>query len=68
MHIFRNKNELLNILNEYISSGINSKNYIIIDKILDIYSEYLSKISNELDDNISLNITIIEEIYELNLQ
>ena len=63
-----NKNELLNILNEYISSGINSKNYIIIDKILDIYSEYLSKISNELDDNISLNITIIEEIYELTLQ
>ena len=63
-----NKNELLNLLNEYISSGINSKNYIIIDKILDIYSEYLSKISNELDDNISLNITIIEEIYELTLQ
>ena len=63
-----NKNELLNLLNEYISSGINSKNYIIIDKILDIYSEYLSKISNELDDNISLNITIIEEIYESTLQ
>lgn len=63
-----NKNELLNLLNEYISSGINSKNYIIIDKILDIYSEYLSKISNELDENISLNITIIEEIYELTLQ
>ena len=63
-----NKNELLNLLNEYISSGINSKNYIIIDKILDIYSEYLSKISNELDENISLNITIIEEIYESTLQ
>ena len=62
-----NKNELLNLLNEYISSGINSKNYIIIDKILDIYSEYLSKISNELDENISLNITIIEEIYESTL-
>ena len=63
-----NKNELINLLNEYISSGINSKNYIIIDKILDIYSEYLGKINNELDENININEILLEEIYESTLQ
>ena len=63
-----NKNELINLLNEYISSGINSKNYIIIDKILDIYSEYLGKINNELDENININDILLEEIYESTLQ
>ena len=65
-----NNNELLNILNEYISSGINSKNYIILDKILDIYSEYFNKLYNDLEEtiNIIINLKILEEIYMITLQ
>ena len=63
-----NNYELINILNEYISSGVTSKNYIIIDKILDIYSEYLYSIYYDLEDIKDINIKIFEEIYEVTLQ
>ena len=63
-----NNFELLNILNEYISSGINTKNYIILDKILDIYSEYLNSVYNDIDENKNFNVKIFEEIYEIVLQ
>ena len=65
-----NNNEFLNILNEYISSGINSKNYIILDKILDIYLEYSNKKYNSLDEvvNMKINIKIFDEIYAAILQ
>ena len=63
-----NNNEFINILNEYISSGINSKKYLIIDKILDIFSEYLNKISNSLDEIVNLNIKIFDEIYASSMQ
>ena len=63
-----NNYELINILNEYISSGVTSKNYIIIDKILDIYSEYLLSIYYDLEDIKDINIKIFDEIYEATLQ
>ena len=63
-----NNYELVNILNEYISSGINTKNYIILDKILDIYSEYLNSIYSDIEENKNFNVKIFEEIYEVVLQ
>ena len=63
-----NNYELIKILNEYISSGINTKNYIILDKILDIYSEYLNSIYNDIEENKDFNIKIFNEIYEVSLQ
>ena len=63
-----NNIELLNLLNDYIASGINSKNYIFLDKILDIYSEYLNKIYNDLEEKLNINAKIIEEIYRMALQ
>ena len=70
-NLFRYNNyELLNILNEYISSGINSKKYVIIDKILDIYSGYMSSINNNLSENENkiMDIKIFEEIYSATIQ
>ena len=68
--IIFNNFELMNILNEYIESGIKTKNYIIIDKILDIYYEYLNSIINYSEENkdIKINIKIFDEIYEATLQ
>ena len=63
-----NNNELINTLNDYISSGINSKKYIILDKIFDIYSEYLNKIYIDLEEKININFKILEDIYMMALQ
>ena len=63
-----NNYEFINILNEYISSGISSKNYMIIDKILDIYSEYLYSLYYDLEAVKDINIKIFDEIYEATLQ
>jgi len=63
-----NNNELINTLNDYISSGINSKKYIILDKIFDIYSEYLNKIYIDLEEKVNINYKILEDIYMMALQ
>ena len=46
--IIFNNFELMNILNEYLESGIKTKNYIIIDKILDIYYYHLNQKNNKM--------------------
>jgi hypothetical protein len=70
-----NNNELINILNEYISSGIKTKKNYLVDKILDIYYCYLQFIIWNLKDKDKdkekkeiINIKILEEIYLMALQ
>jgi len=64
-----NNNELINILNEYISSGIKTGKNSIVDKILDIYFCYLDLIEQDIKENSKyMNLKIMNEIYISALQ
>ena len=64
-----NNNELINLLNDYISSGVKTNKYFIVEKILDIYGAYLDFIKmNFKDKKEVINLKIIEEIYLTTLQ
>ena len=70
-----NNNELINILNEYISSGIKTKKNYLVEKILDIYYGYLHFIKlnltqkeKEEEKKEYINLKILEEIYLMTLQ
>ena len=64
-----NNNELINLLNDYISSGVKTNKYFIVEKILDIYGAYLDFIKmNFKDKKEDINLKIIEEIYLTTLQ
>jgi hypothetical protein len=64
-----NNYEIINLLNDYISSGIKSNKKSIINKILDIYSCYTNIIRYDLKyDKNYINIKILEEIYSASLQ
>ena len=64
-----NNNELINLLNDYISSGVKTNKYFIVEKILNIYGAYLDFIKmNFKDKKEDINLKIIEEIYLTTLQ
>ena len=64
-----NNYEIINLLNDYISSGIKSNKKSIVNKILDIYSCYTNIIRYDLKyDKKYINIKILEEIYLAALQ
>ena len=64
-----NNNELINLLNDYISSGVKTNKYFMVEKILDIYGAYLDFIKmNFKDKKEVINLKIIEEIYLTTLQ
>ena len=64
-----NNNELIKILNDYISSSIKSGKIIIIEKILDIYFCYINIIDDDIKKNSKyINLKIFNEIYLIALQ
>ena len=64
-----NNYEIINLLNDYIESGIKSNKSSIVNKILDIYSCYTNIIRYDLKyDKKYINIKILEEIYLAALQ
>ena len=64
-----NSNELINILNDYISSAIKKGDKYIIEKILDIYICYLEIIDdNKIENAKYINLNIFNEIYLISLQ
>ena len=64
-----NNNELIKILNDYISSSIKSGKIIIIEKILDIYFCYINIIDDDIKKNFKyINLKIFDEIYLIALQ
>ena len=71
INIFFNYNnfELINLLNDYISSAIKSKKNKIINKILEIYFCYIEMIDENIKENSKyMKLEILNEIYLAALQ